>query len=65
MGNDFPATVMVAEGSRSMSAVNILRRFTGRFTVFSKSELPNSIATGVVYWLLRTLNFASCAMSCS
>ena len=56
---------MVAEGSRSMSAVNILRRFTGRFTVFSESELPNSIATGVVYWLLRTLNFASCIMSCS
>lgn len=51
--------VIVTDGSKHLIAVNILRYLTERFTVFSESELPNSMEIGVVYQLLR------CAMSLS
>ena len=58
-----PPIVTVPEGSRSLRAVNILRCFTGRFTIFSEPELTNSIVTRVIYGLLRILTSVLCAMS--
>ena len=54
--------VMVADGSISLIVVNILRYLTGRFTVFSESEVPNSMVNGVVYLLLRKFTSTSCVM---
>ena len=54
--------VMEAEGSSSLMTIKILRCFTGRFTLFPESELPNSIVVRVVYRLLRNFTSAACAM---
>ena len=40
--------VIDAEGSRRLIARKIFLCFTGRFTEFSDSELPNSTVIGVV-----------------
>ena len=54
--------VIDAEESRSLIARNIFLCFTGRFTEFSDSELPNSAVIGVVYRLLINLTSAVWAM---
>ena len=54
--------VIEVEGSNSLRAIKILRCFTGRFTLFPESELPNSIVVRVVYRLLRNFTSAACAM---
>ena len=44
----FSLMVIDAEGSKSLIAMKIFLCFTGRFTKFSDSELPNSTVIGVV-----------------
>ena len=54
--------VIEEEGSRSLIAMKKNLCFTGRFTEFPVSELPNSTVIGVVYRLLINLTSAAWAM---
>ena len=48
MVNDFSPMLIVDDGSRSLIAAKSFRCLTGIFTVFSQSELSNSMVMGVV-----------------
>ena len=49
--------VIEVEGSNSLRAIKILLCFTGRFTLFPESELPNSIVVRVAACAMRRSEF--------